>query len=74
MDLGLGDAPPVRILKLGMLYPLDEDTVRDFAAGLDEVLVVEEKGPFLERLVKEALYGIASPPLIVGERDDRGCR
>ena len=40
-----------------MLYPLDEDAVRSFAAGLDEVLVIEEKGPFLERLVKEALYG-----------------
>ncbi len=73
VDLGLGDAAPVRILKVGMLYPLDEDTLRSFAAGLDEVLVVEEKGPFLERLVKEALYGIASPPRIVGQRDERGC-
>ena len=73
VDLGLGDAAPVRILKVGMLYPLDEGTLRGFAAGLDEVLVLEEKGPFLERLVKEALYGMASPPRIVGQRDERGC-
>jgi indolepyruvate ferredoxin oxidoreductase len=72
-DLGLGDAAPVRILKVGMLYPLDEETLRGFAAGLDEVLVVEEKGPFLERLLKEALYGMVGPPRIVGQRDERGC-
>src|SRR5690606_14234500 len=34
--------------------------------------VVEEKGPFLERLVKEALYGTAAAPRVLGERDERG--
>ena len=48
--------------------------VREFAAGLDEVLVIEDKGPFLERLVKEALYGAHGAPLVTGERDDRGER
>ena len=59
----------IRLLKLGMLYPLDEQTVREFAAGLDEILVVEEKRPFLERHVKEALYGVADAP-----RDRRQAR
>ena len=47
----------MRILKLGMIWPLEPEVVREFAAGLDEVLVVEEKGPFLESQLKELLYG-----------------
>ena len=71
-DLDVRGRAPLRIFKVGMLYPLDEEPLREFAAGLDEVLVVEEKGPFLERLVKEALYGVPRPPQISGERDERG--
>lgn len=73
-DLGLAtdEAPPLRLFQVGMLYPLDEATLRDFATGLDEVLVVEEKGPFLERLVRDALYGGPARPLVTGERDERG--
>ena len=48
--------------------------MREFAAGLDEVLVIEDKGPFLERLVKEALYGTAGAPRVLGERDELGAR
>ncbi len=59
-DLGLADEAPVRVLQLGMVYPLDEEAVRDFAVGLDELLVIEEKAPFLERLVRDALYGSSS--------------
>ena len=46
---GLRADPRVRVLKLGMLFPLDEEIVRAFAYGLEEILVIEEKGPFLER-------------------------
>ena len=62
----------VRILKLGMIWPLEPDTVRAFAHGLDEILVVEEKGPFVESSLKEVLYGVAGAPRIVGKRDERG--
>jgi indolepyruvate ferredoxin oxidoreductase len=71
-QLGLHDDHELRVMKIGLLYPLDEQAVREFAAGLDEVLVIEEKGPFLERFVKEALYGVGQPPLICGQRDDDG--
>jgi indolepyruvate ferredoxin oxidoreductase len=71
-QLGLDDDPELRVMKVGLLYPLDEQVVRDFATGLDEVLVIEEKGPFLERFVKEALYGTVHSPLVTGQRDDEG--
>jgi len=71
-DLGLGERGAVRVLRMGMLYPFDEEAVRDFARGLHEILVLEDKGPFLERLVRDALYGGPSTPPVLGERDDRG--
>ena len=40
----------------GMLHPFDDEVVRQFARGLDEILVVEEKGPFVEPRVIRALY------------------
>src|SRR5918995_693683 len=52
--------------------PLEPEIAREFAQGLDEVLVAEEKGPFVETLLKEALYGTADAPRILGKRDERG--
>ncbi len=62
----------IRVLKLGMIWPLEHEIAREFAQGLDEIVVAEEKGPFLETLLKEALYGTANAPRILGKRDERG--
>jgi len=62
----------IRILKLGMLWPVETEITREFAHGLDEILVAEEKGPFLETRLKEALYGIAGAPRILGKLDEHG--
>jgi indolepyruvate ferredoxin oxidoreductase len=70
-QLGLDDVP-LRVLRIGMPYPLDEQIVRRFAQGLEEILVLEEKGPFLERLVRDALYGSGSTPPVLGAADERG--
>ncbi|MGE5049778.1 MAG: indolepyruvate ferredoxin oxidoreductase family protein, partial [Deltaproteobacteria bacterium] len=75
-DLGLtGEAlrhAGVRLLKIGMLYPIETGIVREFAKGLDEILVVEEKRPFLEMLLRDALYGAPHAPRIIGKLDDGG--
>lgn len=47
----------VPMLKLGMIYPCNQETIRDFARGLQTVVVVEEKGPFVEETVARALVG-----------------
>ncbi|MET0613908.1 MAG: indolepyruvate ferredoxin oxidoreductase family protein, partial [Thermoleophilaceae bacterium] len=62
----------IRILKLGMLWPVEPEIAREFAHGLDEIVVAEEKGPFLETHLKEVLYGVAGAPRIVGKHDERG--
>jgi len=71
-DMGLGDERAleragVRILKLGMLWPLEPEVLGEFARGLAEIVVVEEKRAFLEPLVKEALYGAAHAPRVLGK-------
>jgi len=60
-------AAGIRLFKLGMPVPLDAGQVREFAEGLVEVVVVEEKTPNLEWLVKDALYGRADAPLVYGK-------
>jgi indolepyruvate ferredoxin oxidoreductase len=73
-DLGLDqralERAGVRLMKVGMLFPHDRDAFRAFARGLDEVLVVEEKLPFLETALRDALYGTPDAPRIVGKRDE----
>ncbi|MFP5071162.1 indolepyruvate ferredoxin oxidoreductase family protein [Pseudonocardia nantongensis] len=75
-DLGLGegelDALGVRLIRLAMPFPIDRDALAGLTEGLAEVLVVEDKVPFLEGHLRDALYGRAHQPLITGRRDDRG--
>ena len=51
-------------------YPLETETVKAFAQGLDEILVIEEKRSFLELFLKEALYNERERPRIVGKRNE----
>ena len=57
----------IRLLNLRMPLPFDADIVKRFADGLDQLLVVEEKNPTLETLVRSALYGTSDPPEVVGK-------
>jgi indolepyruvate ferredoxin oxidoreductase len=74
-DLGLDqralERAGIRLMKVGMLYPHDREAFRSFARGLEEVLVIEEKLPYLETALRDALYGTADTPRIVGKRDER---
>lgn len=42
----------VNYLKLGMVYPLPEKLIRDFAEGLDELWCIEELDPVIETHIK----------------------
>ncbi|GAA3523290.1 indolepyruvate ferredoxin oxidoreductase family protein [Aeromicrobium panaciterrae] len=61
------EARGIRLLKLGMVFPLDPDEITDFADGLDEIIVVEEKRSFIEAGIKEILYGHPDAPAISGK-------
>ncbi len=44
--------PEASFLKLGMTYPLPSRLVRSFAAGVEQLIVIEELDPFLEEAVR----------------------
>lgn len=75
-QLGLGfdslGAAGIRLMQLQALHPFDPEVFRDFAIGLDEIIVIEEKRPRVENYIKQALYGIRHQPVIVGKADPSG--
>ncbi|MFM8268120.1 MAG: indolepyruvate ferredoxin oxidoreductase family protein [Ilumatobacteraceae bacterium] len=58
----------IRVFKVSMPMPIDPAQVREFADGLTEIVVVEEKTPNLEWFVKDALFGRPGHPLVSGKR------
>jgi indolepyruvate ferredoxin oxidoreductase len=62
----------IRILKLGMVSPLEPRILSEFADGLEEIVVVEEKRPFVELAVKDLLYGVPGAPAVYGKRGPAG--
>ncbi len=62
----------VRIYKPTVVWPLESTSVREFAKGLDVIVVVEEKRAFLETFIREILYGTTDAPQVYGKRDAEG--
>lgn len=62
----------LKLLKVGLVWPLDPQIVREFAHGLHTVVVVEEKRPILEDQIRTILYGSANAPRLVGKQFEGG--
>jgi indolepyruvate ferredoxin oxidoreductase len=63
----------IRLLKLGMIWPLEPNIAQTLAKGLEEVFVIEEKRAFIETQMKELLYNSRDKaPRIIGKTDETG--
>ncbi|GAA5078195.1 indolepyruvate ferredoxin oxidoreductase [Thermocatellispora tengchongensis] len=72
-DLGVDPAAAgIRLLQIGLVYPLDEERIRSFAEGLRRIVVVEEKRGFLEQQVKAAVQSLGRPIEVIGKTDAAG--
>ncbi len=62
----------LRVYKVGMVWPLEREGAREFAEGLEEILVVEEKRAIIENQLKEQLYNWRADvrPRVVGKFDE----
>ncbi|GAB2900109.1 indolepyruvate ferredoxin oxidoreductase family protein [Microbulbifer echini] len=77
-DMGIDEGQArqlgIRILKVGMSYPLDVPGIQEFARGLDTLLVLEEKRSLMEVQLKEELYNVhlkdPNFPRILGKVDE----
>ncbi|TDH35030.1 indolepyruvate ferredoxin oxidoreductase family protein [Pseudohoeflea suaedae] len=73
-DLGIDEARArdigLRLFKVAAPWPFDREDAVEFASGLDMVVVVEEKRSLLESQLREALYGTANQPVVVGKKDE----
>jgi len=75
-DLGLDDATcrslGIRLHKVNVVWPLEATITREFASGLQEILVVEEKRQMLEYQLKEELYNWRADvrPNVLGKFDE----
>jgi indolepyruvate ferredoxin oxidoreductase len=77
-DLGIDEAYAgeigIRLFKVAMPWPLEPHGLREFAQGLEEVLVVEEKRAVIETQIKEQLYNWPAElrPRVIGKFDEHG--
>ncbi len=75
-DLGIDEAMAadmgLTLYKVGMVWPLERDGIREFAEGLEEILVVEEKRAVIENQLKEQLYNWRADvrPRVIGKFDE----
>lgn len=61
----------VRVLKLGLTFPIEREGMRAFGQGLQEILVIEEKAPVVEQQMRDLFYNAPTEarPRIVGKRN-----
>jgi indolepyruvate ferredoxin oxidoreductase len=75
-DLGIDEEKAarlgIRLLKIGMVWPLEPQIIRDFARGLSTIMVVEEKRSLIEAQVRDILYAEQSRPQVIGKTDEEG--
>ena len=66
----------LRLYKIGMPWPLEPEGVRNFAVGLEEIFIVEERREIVENQVKQELFNWRDDvrPRIVGKMDDHDKR
>jgi len=74
--LGIGqteaEALGIGVYKVAMVWPLEPEGLKAFAAASEELLFVEEKRAVMEDQAKSILYGEAKRPRIYGKRDEVG--
>lgn len=64
----------IALYKVAMPWPLEPEGIKNFTTGLQEVLVIEEKRPFVEMQMRDILYSLPQDrrPSIIGKKDEKG--
>ena len=77
-DLGIDEAEAGRLgialFKVGMPWPLEPIAIGAFSAGLQDMLIVEEKRGLIEDQLALQLFNSSDRPRLVGKRDEQGAQ
>jgi len=76
VDIGIDDTKArslgLSIYKVGVSWPLESEGLREFASGLDNLLVIEEKKPIMEEQISNLLFNLSDRPRLFGKQDLAG--
>jgi indolepyruvate ferredoxin oxidoreductase len=72
IDAARANALGLDVYRVGMIWPLEPQGMRAFAASCEELFFIEEKSAFLEPQAQSILYAQAHHPRIVGKQDEAG--
>lgn len=78
IELGIGykeaAAFGLRVMKVGMTWPLEPEGIKRFADGLETIMVIEEKRPLLETQIRDILFDTHADrrPRVIGKKDQAG--
>jgi indolepyruvate ferredoxin oxidoreductase len=67
-------AAGIRLYKVGLSFPIEQNRIRSFAQGLREILIVEEKGAIVEMQLRDLFYNAPAGerPVLIGKHDRAG--
>ncbi len=75
-ELGLDEAScnqlGIALYKIAMPWPLEPQGIRQFADGLELLIVVEEKRSLIEFQIKDLVFNAITRPQIIGKLDEHG--
>jgi indolepyruvate ferredoxin oxidoreductase len=74
IDAARAEALGLRVYKAGLIWPMEPRRLREFAAGHEQLLIVEEKAAFMEPQAARLLYDLpeSERPRLLGKLDERG--
>ncbi|MBL4892614.1 MAG: indolepyruvate ferredoxin oxidoreductase family protein [Rhizobiaceae bacterium] len=74
IDEKSADELGIRLYKVRMPWPLEPVGIREFAAGLEEILVIEERREVIEGQLKDQLFNLPEKkrPRVIGKYDENG--
>jgi indolepyruvate ferredoxin oxidoreductase len=62
----------IALYKPALIWPLEPEGLTSFAEGMETLVIIEEKGAFIERQAKEILYNRGRSPAIWGKQGPQG--
>src|SRR5438876_3607097 len=62
----------IRLYKIGCPWPISRRDLKEFADGLELIIVVEEKRSLIEVQVRAEVYGSANQTVCSGQKDEQG--